>query len=317
MDPTLFDLLAVDSSSSSSDEDENNNEMLEELKQYDKYILNTNSLNILSKFKIPHEKRLSNNSTIYPSSQNSVIKVKYDLYDPSLRFDPYTGEDKGVINLFKLSGALGIRSFQKVKFPAVTLRWTTNPAFQIFNKGTCVAAGAPGIYSVLFTSHKLRFILRAINLPVKLIKLLRVNRVCSGDFGYPIDIENFEKNDGIGTVKQDDSFPGIIYLINSPITQNRTTFLIFGTGKFIVMGLLGSGDEEAQEAFDMILPILKRNILKGSLKNTHIDEAVRRIKKGVRHKYSLFEQQSMNPLDIMQELKNMVKKELQEGNTIK
>jgi TATA-box binding protein (TBP) (component of TFIID and TFIIIB) len=253
---------------------------------FEKYKLSEQSLNILSKFEVPEEKRYTNNRTILPSSKNSVFNIEYELYNENLRINPVNGNDEGRIDLYKLCGHLGICSFPKQKFSAATLRTTTNPTIQIFNKGKCVAAGASNIYSVLYATHKLRFILRKTGQPVKQGKLFRVNRVCSGDIGHPIDIENFESKDSVGTVKRGESFPGILYFVNSPSSGKMMMFLIFQTGKFIVMGLLGGGDDEAQEAFDLILPVLNRNRSTKAVRGIEIGKAMKKIKTKIADNYA-------------------------------
>jgi len=272
------------------------------------YILTEQSLIILSNFDIPEETRYTNNQTILPSSQNSVFNIEYTLYDERLRINPENGVDEGRIDLYKLCGHLGICSFPKQKFSAATLRTTTNPTIQIFNKGKCVAAGASNIYSVLYATHKLRFILRATGQPVKQGKLFRVNRVCSGDIGHPIDIENFEARDSVGTVKRGESFPGILYFVNSPTSGKMMMFLIFQTGKFIVMGLLGSGDDEAQEAFKLILPVLNRNRSTIAVRGKEIGKAMKKIKRNIADNYAY-----MNPSSVGDEFTKSIQKMVNEN----
>jgi hypothetical protein len=93
------------------------------------------------------------------------------------------------------------------------------------------------------------------------------NKVSSGVYD-PLDILNFEKNDGTRVVCHRKSFSGVIYkrLIRFiPYSVKLVSISVFESGNYIVMNVEGM---EAQIAFIYFLPILQRNKLNKTAKPT-------------------------------------------------
>lgn len=212
-------------------------------------------LSDLDFFQVPKDTWLSHPEIFLPVEQNTVFTVDFLCTIP-------------LQSVVRLIAACSLR---KDRLSVVTIRWherfsngicTENgnvphpPTVQLFGKGKAVLMGATSEYKTLLFCHKLRFMLLNMGLPASCSSLILRNKVCSGNYIYGIDTDNFEYDNTIASVKDDGTFPGIMFVITPPGSEKELRFSLFPTGKFIVMGMDGN---EAREGFLQILPILHRN----------------------------------------------------------
>lgn len=233
----------------------------------------------------------------YPTTQNIVCTINYGT----------------PITLERLSSMVPL-SLLKPRFSAGTVRFM-NTTIQTFGAGNCTSLGGSSVYEILWSAHNLRFMLRRAGFDAGQGRPMFCNRVCSGSVGHGIDIKNFEKHDSIGTISQDGAFPGILYFLKSPRTGTLMMFLIFDTGKFIVMGLTKNCDEEAQEAFDLILPTLRRNRSKTRAQSTSITQRLGNLTKSLSNNFERIQSMSQNDEELVRNFNELAKLELATKST--
>jgi hypothetical protein len=217
------------------------------------------SLQDLNDFKVPIDPFLSLIDMPWPCPQNRVIVTSFGT----------TFNHKQAVGM--ISGA----SFKNCRLSAYTARFYdpgqfVEPTGQGFTSGLYVSMGTNSERVSLLFIHIFRGIISNIpNLPrrPRNTPMFVCNKVSSGVYD-PLDIHNFEKNDGTRVVRHKKSFSGIIYrcLIRFD-SQNvkQVSISIFKSGNYIVMNVEGM---EALIAFIYFLPILHRNKLNKVAKPT-------------------------------------------------
>lgn len=211
----------------------------------------------------PHKnKRLSNTKTGYPVSQNIVCT--YAVGTP--------------MELSTLAAHNGV-SVKTPDFSAATFRIANHGTIQAFgSEGNCVIVGCSSLAGVCLLSQIFRKMLNKQGIPATQGMILTRNRVCNGDVGFPIDVENF-KSDTLGMVFDKKLFPGIVFFVN--IENVVRVFLLFGSGNYIFMGLQENRDEQAHKVYEYILPILMKNRLGRPSESEHINSSIKRVRKRI------------------------------------
>ncbi len=217
------------------------------------------SLKDLDEFQEPVNIALSQADIPWPCPQNRVIVTNFGT----------TFDHKQCVGL--IPGA----SFKNCRLSAYTARFYDpgqfmEPTGQGFTSGLYVSMGTNSERVSLLFIHIFRGIISNIpNLPKRPRNspMFVCNKVSSGVYD-PLDILNFEKNDGTRVVCHRKSFSGVIYkrLIRFiPYSVKLVSISVFESGNYIVMNVEGM---EAQIAFIYFLPILQRNKLNKTAKPT-------------------------------------------------
>ena len=219
---------------------------------------------------------LRDESTLFdpeaPSKQNIVATINYNVTIP----------------LRKFAGQLGSSiSYKEPRFSAVSLRLRTI-VFQMFSTGHCVCMGSAIFESVVFNSHVVRFMLRSLGYNAIQMPIILRNAVASCFIGFPINVAAFQKEDVVGSVKEKTQFPGVLHYLVTP-TKERLRFLLFDSGKVIVMGLRDNSKKVITEAFDLIRPILEENRMDGCEDNTHISNTIQRFQEELSDNYGEYQ----------------------------
>lgn len=260
-------------------------------------MLSRESLRVLQTYRPHRTREFSGEGSVPPVIFNSVCVATYTAESNPEELEEYgfygvrekTEDEKfknknarpktSSLDLLKLLGTSGgAFSYRKPKFPASTIRFRSgkNNVFtiQVFSGGKCPVVGASSVEQVVATVQQFRLYLRDRGINVRTGEISMSNVVCSGEVGYCIDIEKFQQFDPIGNVKIKDSFPGIM---RTEYTEHgvEMRFLIFDSGKYIVMGLPDVSDEAAREAFELIEPLMRANKTEG-VKVNPMDEAAYR-----------------------------------------
>lgn len=217
------------------------------------------SLKDLDFFEEPVNVALSQADIPWPCPQNRVIVTNFGT----------------TFNHKQCVGMIPGSSFKNCRLSAYTARFYDpahfmEPTGQGFTSGLYVSMGTNSARVSLLFIHIFRGIISNIpNLPKRPRNspMFVCNKVSNGIYD-PIDIHNFEKNDGTRVVRHRKSFSGIIYrrLIRFiPYSIKQVSISIFESGNYIVMNVEGM---EALIAFIYFLPILQRNKLNKTAKPT-------------------------------------------------
>lgn len=217
-------------------------------------------------YKEPKDVWLSMGEKTWPNPQNNVATV---YFNAEHQLEPFVGRIGGV-------------SCRKSRLTANTIRFHTigknrAPTAQSFASGMVVLMGATSERTTLHYIHILRFMF--MNMKLKRMprngRMLVRNRVCSGFYGFGLDIENFEPEDRVGIVRHNPSFPGIVYTTKPPGTDEPISLSLFKSGKLIIMGL---GPKEARQVYGHVLPVLERNRLQGNNTRSKTTRSITAIK---------------------------------------
>lgn len=210
------------------------------------------SLSDLDEFQVPVNVALSQADIPLPCPQNRVVITNFGT----------TFDHKQCVGL--IPGA----SFKNCRLSAYTARFYDpghfmEPTGQGFTSGLYVSMGTNSERVSLLFIHIFRGIISNIpGLPrrPRNSPMFVCNKVSSGVYD-PLDIRNFEKNDGTRVISHRKSFSGVIYkrLIRFiPHSVKLVSISLFESGNYIVMNVEGI---EALIAFIYFLPILQRNKL--------------------------------------------------------
>lgn len=210
------------------------------------------SLSDLDEFQVPVNVALSQADIPLPCPQNRVVITNFGT----------TFNHKQCVGL--IPGA----SFKNCRLSAYTARFYDpghfmEPTGQGFTSGLYVSMGTNSERVSLLFIHIFRGIISNIpGLPrrPRNSPMFVCNKVSSGVYD-PLDIRNFEKNDGTRVISHRKSFSGVIYkrLIRFiPHSVKLVSISLFESGNYIVMNVEGI---EALIAFIYFLPILQRNKL--------------------------------------------------------
>jgi TATA-box binding protein (TBP) (component of TFIID and TFIIIB) len=190
-----------------------------------------------------------------------------------------------VIDLYKVLRDIPGCSLLVERLTALTSRHSTfdqrRASIQTFKTGKSMVMGAQSyIVSLLFV-HILCGMLRGIGIPVRMGRLIPINRVSGGKCNSGLDVDHFdEKFDRTTAVKHERSFSGIIHTIelnnnNQTEQSSVVTVPLFGTGAYIVMGR--SAEKQHQEICKKLFPVLKRNQNNYKSQHTQTSALVKKI----------------------------------------
>ena len=207
-------------------------------KSYRDFCLKQN-LNMLNMVKEPENKILSQNKYIYPICQNMVVTVTMIP-----------------INQIRIMGKHLNMEFKPSKFAAVVMRIldrNSKTTALVFASGKSVCVGGKSIEEIRTQLQKYRRLLVSLGCPADFIDIKRHNKVCNSSVPHEIDLARMSLENNLYCTYCPETFPGLIRLV--PITEKRSIiFLIFDSGKYIVMGLKEDGEEII--ASKMVLPDL-------------------------------------------------------------
>jgi transcription initiation factor TFIID TATA-box-binding protein len=208
--------------------------------QYNKFCDRQNK-ELLSKLKPIKESILIDNNITFPITQNVVI---------TLSLGTYIDEKKVVRQNLNTE-------YKPSKFAAIVSRQhPPKTTALIFGKdGKIVCVGAKSVEEARTASQNYRLIISSLGYMTDFKSLTTHNKVCNGSVGYALDLAKLEKHCVSSSTYIPQIFPGLIRLVK--INKDRyVIFLIFDSGKYIVMGLREDGDEI--RASKIILPELEK-----------------------------------------------------------
>jgi TATA-box binding protein (TBP) (component of TFIID and TFIIIB) len=187
------------------------------------------------------------------------INSQWDVCWPATQNEVCTVNFRCKIGLVDLAREVA-GSLRQDRLTAMTLRiydsYSKWPTLQCFKSGRGVLVGSPSRDRAVLAVHRYMVMFRNMGLNARNTPILLRNKVSSGYYPHGLNTKGFEVHDSIGTVKDDGSFPGIMFFAKPANATRELRFSFFPTGKFIVMNMIG---DEARRAFLHVLPVMYRN----------------------------------------------------------
>jgi transcription initiation factor TFIID TATA-box-binding protein len=145
--------------------------------------------------------------------------------------------------------------FPKKNFPALTIRFRPprGSTFLVFSTGQTVGCGTDSDDALAFGFQKMRQSFNKNGFRCSLMPINIENRVYSFKLATPIQISEFEYEDGFGSIWAPNVFPGLVYKMFDP----PISVLVFESGSLMMTGV--KREEHLTLALSHLIPILQRH----------------------------------------------------------
>lgn len=156
---------------------------------------------------------------------------------------------RNAFDLETISSGLGIKEYNKKKFPGVVYKLKAPKcAILIFKSGKIVCTGTRSMEEVQkaikIMVHKIINILvkriEDSNIPINRNPKIKIeNIVATYDFGYELNLNSIALSFGLEKIEYEpEQFPGVVYRVDEP----KVVALLFGTGKIVITGARSVND---------------------------------------------------------------------------